>query len=1306
MVKFNFSFDASVSVEQRIGFELAGMIWSSFLKDDVSVNLHIGSKKTLENEKAVGGAVPLFHDQTYGVFKEYLAQDATAIAEGSSPDATAIAALQQGNTVDLLRDQEVVDGNTDILLTSAQAKALGMDLAITLENGAVWDRDLVDPNALDGFIVISGHYDWDYNYTRIGEATENKLDFLSMALHEIGHNLGFVSGIDGTMDVLKMFSGETRIQDFTVLDLFRQSSESQAIENADGSISSVSVGGDTYFSIDGGATNLGNLSTGKESRGDGYQASHWKRMQQAMGIMDPTLAYREQLSLSKRDLQAMDVLGWDVDYSSLDTELDIEALLTQAEQIISSNLGLSNNFLTENRTDSHYYALGYGELFQVLEQQMLALGYGELFQIFELGYGELFQELETSTTADYSQLWQRLEAYLFELGYGELFQEFQEEMLELGYGELFQMFELGYGELFQELDKHRDTLEQAKGSSGIEIDRSESQKSVSILGSNADDILAGGQSQDLVSGGGGDDIIDGKNGNDRLLGEDGNDILYGLAGKDSLYGGDGDDLLMGEAGDDLLVGEEGNDILSAGHGNDLLKGGSGQDVLIGQQGDDALDGGEDRDDVRGGEGNDIVIGGLGKDLVSGGKGNDSLFGDLYTSFVSPQSNDTVNNNPVNSLERIAAQAGIIKASSLLPVDFWIRLEAEDFKLDNFNIENIGPTASGDNLIASNGRGEAETEFSGTTGTYDFVFGYYDESGGTSRFEVEIGNKRDKEKYGWSNVSVGKDNFVTYTLENVDIKSGADIKIKTRGNEKDFVYLDYVDIVSKTDEAAFSESHFYNGGLYLAAEQDDPWAEALSIGGEIVQTEKDSAEALWLENALGTTKEIIKIDVSESQFALLQDAERIDANQLLRIEAEALAWEGKSKIKKEDYASAHKAVEIKEYASTKAQFTGESGLYSISVSYLNREGKGTLSASLAGQSLGDWKLLESEDAFITSELTSAIFINTGDQLELSTGDDKFQLDYINFSVAEELEKEDSGLSADSVEILIEAESMLRTDKAKIKDGDFASGDKYIEIDDDKLGATATTLFDGETGYYDVVVGYYDGNKGEAELAFRVNEEASYSWVLDQDFGNKKASEETFVTRTVVSGIELTAEDTLQIWGRKNGEDRAFIDYIKLIKVDAPKEISNVFDADSTANSDILQGGEGNDILHGNSGDDLLYGNEGNDTLEGGIGSDTLDGSDVIAQGANEIDILSGGLGEDRFVLGRAEGAYYISSGNGDYALIEDFEIAVDVLQLNGGASDYRHEQDGSDLRLFRDQDLVAILEDTTSSDFDSANVAYV
>ena len=149
---------------------------------------------------------------------------------------------------------------------------------------------------------------------RDGTVADNSLDFVSVALHEVGHVLGFVSGVDDG-DWLNVVTEardkgkavkDDAMKFATPLDLFRYGSEGQI---------DLSMGTEAYFSIDGGRTNLGNFSTGEYSDfgGDGFQASHWKQSDDnSLGIMDPVLKLGQVRQISSLDTKAMDVMGWDV----------------------------------------------------------------------------------------------------------------------------------------------------------------------------------------------------------------------------------------------------------------------------------------------------------------------------------------------------------------------------------------------------------------------------------------------------------------------------------------------------------------------------------------------------------------------------------------------------------------------------------------------------------------------------------------------------------------------------------------------------------------------------------------------------------------------------------------------------------------------------------------------------------------------------------------------------------------------------------------------------------------------------------
>ena len=124
-------------------------------------------------------------------------------------------------------------------------------------------------------------------------------------------------------------------------------------------------------------------------------------------------------------------------------------------------------------------------------------------------------------------------------------------------------------------------------------------------------------------------------------------------------------------------------------------------------------------------------------------------------------------------------------------------------------------------------------------------------------------------------------------------------------------------------------------------------------------------------------------------------------------------------------------------------------------------------------------------------------------------------------------------------------------------------------------------------------------------------------------------------------------------------------------------------EGNANNDNLFGDDGSDLLDGGEGDDYLVGGRDNDTLNGKEGNDTLTGAGItgLISGATEevaglqnIDILTGGAGNDMFVLGNATQPFYDdgdanTTGETDLATVTDFEVGEDSLQLFGKAEDY-------------------------------------
>jgi Ca2+-binding RTX toxin-like protein len=90
-------------------------------------------------------------------------------------------------------------------------------------------------------------------------------------------------------------------------------------------------------------------------------------------------------------------------------------------------------------------------------------------------------------------------------------------------------------------------------------------------------------------------------------------------------------------------------------------------------------------------------------------------------------------------------------------------------------------------------------------------------------------------------------------------------------------------------------------------------------------------------------------------------------------------------------------------------------------------------------------------------------------------------------------------------------------------------------------------------------------------------------------------------------------------------------------------------------------------------DDVKGTDGNDTVFTGLGNDRLTGAGTTA-GVGQIDRLIGGGGKDTFVLGDATQVFYSDGkantiGVTDYAVIADFNLKKDQIQLKGSAADY-------------------------------------
>jgi PEP-CTERM motif len=178
---------------------------------------------------------------------------------------------------------------------------------------------------VDGCINFSNSFNFDFDPTN--GLSAGAFDFVAVATHELGHALGFVSGVD-TYD----FVAGRRTRDnlnnfriFSVLDLFRYGTTvdpatgRQLLELGANSAARFSIDGINTFNTGQSLVSAATFSTGS-AVGDGQQASHFKDVAagvRQIGILDPTIGANQLGIVTSNDLAAFDAIGYNINQDIL-----------------------------------------------------------------------------------------------------------------------------------------------------------------------------------------------------------------------------------------------------------------------------------------------------------------------------------------------------------------------------------------------------------------------------------------------------------------------------------------------------------------------------------------------------------------------------------------------------------------------------------------------------------------------------------------------------------------------------------------------------------------------------------------------------------------------------------------------------------------------------------------------------------------------------------------------------------------------------------------------------------------------------
>lgn len=301
---------AGTQAEQ--GFKIAAKYWESVLTNsNVVLNFQVGYQalgpgilgqagSNLAQYVPVGGY--------YGALNatKTSALDNQAVANLSPLSATGSLAVK----VPDYYNPTTLDG---VALTGSRIAPDDTAISATMALSTANYKALVgmgNNNIVDAVIKFSTNFAFDFNPAN--GITAGMYDFIGVAVHEMGHALGFLSGgQDFDYSVGSGFPVDDYWWGYS-MDMFRYSAPG---------VLDWTFGTDTYFSLDGGLTAFegGHFSTG-DINGDGWQASHWKapgNCSNFLGIMNPYICNGAVEAVEALDLAVLDAIGWNTDIDVL-----------------------------------------------------------------------------------------------------------------------------------------------------------------------------------------------------------------------------------------------------------------------------------------------------------------------------------------------------------------------------------------------------------------------------------------------------------------------------------------------------------------------------------------------------------------------------------------------------------------------------------------------------------------------------------------------------------------------------------------------------------------------------------------------------------------------------------------------------------------------------------------------------------------------------------------------------------------------------------------------------------------------------
>ena len=270
-------------------FNAAAALWKPYIANNMTVNIEV-AYPALGLTGQLGKTTNVEYPTNYTDIRAALYADA-----GIESDDFILLNLPATNAFTIVKPTAfsplttTTDNVAGMYVTGANAKAVGLLSGSNL--------------AIDAYIDFNSSYNANYDFD--GNPDGTHYDFITLAAHEIGHALGFITNVD--------YFDASQFSTYAYpLDLFRFADNTVTTGTFATKERNLVPGTVAYFDD---SEFEYSMSTGTVAHGgDGAGAGHWKDGL-AIGLMDPTLPIGIAYGPNSADLRALDLIGYNIDFS-------------------------------------------------------------------------------------------------------------------------------------------------------------------------------------------------------------------------------------------------------------------------------------------------------------------------------------------------------------------------------------------------------------------------------------------------------------------------------------------------------------------------------------------------------------------------------------------------------------------------------------------------------------------------------------------------------------------------------------------------------------------------------------------------------------------------------------------------------------------------------------------------------------------------------------------------------------------------------------------------------------------------------